>query len=106
MSLECFNKNPPVNIRMNCITVNATAVCTLQVSLPLQNWEAAWLGWLSTVPVPKVTFLKGLYSTWGFNFVILPKNAGKKSSQVTSLLGLEPWGNPSRADGDAAQRAD
>lgn len=50
--------------------------------------------------LPKATFLKGLCSTWGFNSVILPKNAGKKW-QVTSLLGLEPWGNPSMARGDA-----
>lgn len=51
--------------------------------------------------MPKATFLKGLCGMWGFNSVILPKNAGKKTSQVTSLPGPKPWGNPSRAGSDA-----
>lgn len=101
VSLEPFSNNPPVNIHMNYIIVNVSTLCAPQVLLPLKKWEAAWLGWLSAVPVPKATFLKGLCSTWGFNSVILPKNAGKK--QVTSLPALEPRGNPSRADGDAGR---
>lgn len=78
MSLECYSNNPPVNISLNCITEN---VCCLHTtSFPaIKKWEAAWLGWLSVVPVPKATFLKGLCGTWGFNSVILPKNAGKKT---------------------------
>lgn len=103
MTLKCFSSNPPVNISVNCIRVNVSAVCAPQAFLPLKKWEAAWLGWLSAVPVPKATFLKGLCCTWGFNSVMLPKTAGKKNSQVTSLPGPEPWGNPSRADGDAGR---
>lgn len=97
-----FSDNAPVNISTSCIAASASAaVCAPQAFLPLKKWETAWLGRLSAVPVPKATFLKGLRGTWGFNSVILPKNAGKKTSQVTSLPGPEPWGNPSRAGDDA-----
>lgn len=91
MSLECFSNNPPVNI----CTVNASAaVCAPQAFLPLQKWEAARLGWLSAVPVPKATFLKGLCGTWGFNSVILPKNAGKKPPKLLHCLGRSHGGIP------------
>lgn len=99
MSLECFSNSPPVNISLNCISQSECCPPTPHVSLPLKEREAAWLGWLSAVPVPKATYLKGLFGTWRFNSVILPKNAGK----LTSLLGPEPRGNPSRADGDAGR---
>lgn len=87
---------------MYCLTVNMSTVCTPQAFLPIKKWEAAWLGWLSAVLVPKATFLEALYDTWGFSSVIQPKITGKKNSQVTSFLGLEPcWGNPSTARSDA-----
>lgn len=79
------------------------AVCAPQVFLPLKKWEAAWLGWLSAVPVPKATFLKGLSGTWGFNSVILPKNAGKKTYKLLHCLGWSHGGNPGRPDGDAGR---
>ena len=78
------------------VSLTATVVLTPQVFLPLQKWEAAWLGWLSAVPVPKTTFLKGLCSTWGFNFVILPKNAEKKPHKLLHCLGWSHGGIPAR----------
>lgn len=85
--------------------MNGSAVCTPQVFLPLKKWEAAWLGCLSAVPVPKATFLKGLFSTWGFELCYPAKKCRKKNSQVTSVLGPLPRGNPSRAERWRRQRA-
>lgn len=81
-------------MNMNCVRVDVSARRAPQVLLPLKKWEAAWLGWLSAVPVPKATFLKGLCGTWGFNSVILPKNAGKKPHKLLHCLGRSHGGIP------------
>lgn len=94
VSLECFISNPPVNTGTNCITVNPSAVCTPQVSLPLKKWEVSWLGQLSAVPVPETTFLKGLYGTWSFNSVVLPKTQEKKTHKLLHYLGWSHGGIP------------
>lgn len=94
MTRKCFSSNPPVNISVNCIRVNVSSVCAPQAFLPLKKLEAAWLGWLSAVPVPKATILKGLCSTWGFDSVMLPKTAGKKTHKLLHCLGRSHGGIP------------
>lgn len=45
VSFESFSNKPPVNISVNCNTVNVSAVCTPQVFLPLKEVgsSVAWL---------------------------------------------------------------
>lgn len=63
--------------------------------------RVAWLAF--SCSCAKSYISEGPVQHVGLQLCYPAKNAGKKTSQVTSLPGPTPWGNPSWADGDAGR---
>lgn len=87
---------------MKCITVNLSFICTPQAFLP---WKKRNLGGLADIQLflcQKLHFWRACVQHVGLLLCYPAKNAGKKKPhKLLHCLGQTPWGNPSRADGDA-----